>query len=198
MVLVLIKKTYAVFIDAMKAFDTVNHKILLKFLFEMGLRGNVGRWLRNYLTNRKQCTQANGSVSKLNNLTYGVPQGSMCGPLLFLLYINDLSNILDNSKVSLYADDTVIYVSHDKDDVALRLIQNDLNKLQKWCCMKKLTTNCKTIKYCGFGMSSAIKKSKAANRVRSYRYLGFTLDEHLNFNKHIEELKKLVLHKLYL
>ena len=145
MVLVLIKKTYAVFIDAMKAFDTVNHEILLKFLFEMGLRGNVGRWLQNYLTNRKQCTQANGSVSKLNNLTYGVPQESMCGPLLFLLYINDLSNIQDNSRVSLYADDTVIYLSHDEDDVALRLIQDDLNKLQKWCCMRKLTTNCKKI-----------------------------------------------------
>ena len=57
-----------------------------------------------FLTNRKQCTQANGSVSNLNNLTYGVPQGSVCGHLLFLLYINDLSNILDNSKVSLYAE----------------------------------------------------------------------------------------------
>ena len=203
------KKTYAVFIDAMKAFDTVNHEILLKKIHEIGLRGNVGLWFRNYLSNRKQCTQANEIVSGLRNLTYGVPQGSVCGPLLFLLYINDLSKTHKNSKVSLYADDTVIYLSHNDDDIALRLLQDDLNQLQKWCCMNKITINCKKTKYCVFGMSNAIKKSKTANsilslnnhilsRVCSYKYLGFTLDEHLNFNKHVEELKNLVSHKLYL
>ena len=201
--------TYAVFIDAMKAFDTVNHEILLKKNHKIGIRGNLGSWLKNYLTNRKQCTQANGTVSELTNLTYGVPQGSVCGPLLFLIYINDLSKSLKYSKVSLYADDTVIYTSHNNKDEALRLIQKDLNLLQRWCCMNKLTINCKKNKYCVFGMSFAVKKSKATNdilslnnqilnRVCSYKYFGFTLDEHLNFNKHIEELKNLVSHKLYL
>ena len=164
----------------------------------------------DYLTNRKQCTQANGVISSLKNLTYGVPQGSMCGPLLFLIYFNDLSKNLVHSKVSLYADDTIIYLNHKDNARALLLLQEDLDRLQIWCCMNKLTNiNCKKTKYCVFGMSSAVKKSKTANsilslnnqilsRVCSYKYLGFTLDEHLNFNKHIEELKKLVTHKLYL
>ena len=92
------------------------------------------------------------------------------------------------------------YLYQHKDNArALILIQEDLDLLQKWCCMNKITINCKKTKYCVFGMSSAIKKSKTANtklclnnqilsRECSYKYLGFTLDEHFNFNKHVEEL----------
>ena len=137
------KATIAVFIDAMKAFDTVNHDILLKKIHALGLRGNVGNWLKNYLTNRQQCTVANNFVSELKNITCGVPQGSVCGPLLFLLYINDLPKSLNYSKVSLYADDTVIYVTESDIKHAENLLQQDLNSLQTWCNMNKLTINCK-------------------------------------------------------
>ena len=203
------KATISVFIDAMKAFDTVNHYILLKKVHAMGLRGNVEKWLKNYLTNRKQCTVANNIVSDLKNITCGVPQGSVCGPLLFLLYINDLPKILNYSQVSLYADDTVIYISNSDVNLAANLLQHDLNSLQNWCEMNKLTINCKKTKYCVYGMRSIVKKSKTQrlvlslnnqilDKVCSYKYLGFALDEHLNFNKHVTELKHLISHKLYL
>ena len=203
------KATIAVYIDAMKAFDTVNHDILLKKIHAIGIRGNVEKWLKNYLTNRKQCTIANNIVSELRNVTCGVPQGSVCGPLLFLLYINDLPQILKNSQVSLYADDTVIYINNSDVNLASNLLQQDLNLLHNWCDMNKLTINCKKTKFCVYGMRSIVKKSKTQNlvlslnnqildKVCSYKYLGFTLDEHLNFNKHVLELKQLVSHKLYL
>ena len=146
--------TIAVFIDAMKAFDTVNHKILLKKLEKIGIRGTLLKWLKNYLSNRKQCTIANNIVSSYRNISYGVPQGSVLGPLLFLIYVNDLTNILTNCKISLYADDTVIYISHGSLRNAIALIQSDLNILNTWCNMNKLTINCKKTKYCLFGMRS--------------------------------------------
>ena len=203
------KATIATFIDAMKAFDTVNHEILLKKFYDLGLRGNVEIWLKHYLTNRKQCTIANNTTSELKNVTCCVPQGSVCGPLLFLLYINDLPNILKNLQVSLYADDTVIYTSNSDVAQACNLLQQDLDLLQYWCEINKLTINCKKTKFCIFGMQSIVKKSKAQkivlslnnqilDKVCSYKYLGFALDEHLNFNKHISDLKQLVSHKLYL
>ena len=189
--------TISVFIDAMKAFDTVNHSILLKKIHALGIRGNVEKWLGNYLKNRKQCTFANNTLSDLKLITCGVPQGSVCGPLLFLLYINDLP------------DDTVIYISNSDATVAINLLQQDLLSLQNWCDMNKLTLNCKKTKYCAFGMRSNVEKSKTQNlvlslnnqildKVCSYKYLGFALDEHLNFNKHITDLKQLLSHKLYL
>ena len=128
---------------------------------------------------------------------------------MFLIYINDIANVLDYCKVSLYADDTVIYIDHNDVSEAMELVQNDLNNLSKWCERNKLTINSKKTKYCIYGMKSNIKKSKTIHtvlslnnnildRVCSYKYLGFILDDHLTFNKHISELCKIVSHKLYL
>ena len=203
------KIVIATYIDAMKAFDTVNHKILLQKAEHYGIKGLVLDWLRNYLTERYQCTIANNVISDRKLITCGVPQGSVCGPLLFLIYINDIASVLDYCKVSLYADDTVIYIDHNDVSEAVELVQNDLNNLSKWCERNKLTINSKKTKYCIYGMTSNIKKSKTIHtvlslnnnildRVCSYKYLGFILDDHLTFNKHISELCKIVSHKLYL
>ena len=102
-----------VFIDLKKAFDTVNHEILLTKLEHYGIRNNMLNWFRSYLTDRKQYVSFNGESSEILNITCGVPQGSVLGPLLFLLYINDLPNISNKLSFFLFADDTNLYYESD-------------------------------------------------------------------------------------
>ena len=97
-----------IFIDLEKAFDTVNHDILCEKLKYYGLRGNVNKLIRSYLTNRKQFVSINGFDSSLRNLLCGVPQGSSLGPLLFLIYINDFRLCLDKTEIGHFADDTFL------------------------------------------------------------------------------------------
>ena len=154
----------ATYIDAMKAFDTVNHRILLEKAKRYGITGQVLAWLKNYLSDRFQCTLANNTVSNMSPISCGVPQGSVCGPLLFLLYIK---GILESCKVSLYADDTVIFISQKNVNEALQLLQSDLNRLIMWCSDNKVTINTKKTKYCIYGMRSNVKHSKSIDTMLS-------------------------------
>ena len=114
-----------IFIDLRKAFDTVNHEILLNKLEHYGIRGNMLKWFQSYLSHCKQYVSVNGQSSELLAITCGVPQGSVLGPLLFLIYINDLPNISKVLNFYLFADDTNIY--YESDD-SLQELEKVINK----------------------------------------------------------------------
>ena len=103
--------TCGVFLDFSKAFDTVNHQILLKKLEAYGIRGTPLQWFTNYLTNRQQYVSLNNLESPKQTITCGIPQGSSLGPLLFLIYINDMPNCLSKLSFRIFADDTNIFAS---------------------------------------------------------------------------------------
>ena len=199
--------TLAAFIDLKKAFDTVNLGILARKLEKSGVRGRALEWCKNYLSGRSQRTMANGEVSGSRRVTCGVPQGSVLGPLFFLIYVNDLHYVLDDCKLKLYADDTVLYQSGADKAQAEQKLQASLNKFSKWCSANVLTINTKKTKVMTFGSRSKVKKCKgvrimlkgeALKLVPTYKYLGFILDATLGYNKHIASILRCVQHKLYI
>ena len=129
----------AAFIDLRKAFDTVNHDILIKKLGYYGIRDGNLKWCANYLTNRSQRTLANGVISDNDVVTCGVPQGSVLGPLFFILYVNDIQGVVRNANLQLYADDTVIHVAGIDAQSAANKLQPELNKFSVWCTENKLS-----------------------------------------------------------
>ena len=130
-----------VFIDLKKAFDTVDHNILCKKLELYGLQQRELSWFKSYLSNRKQFCRVNGVDSRIGDIEVGVPQGSCLGPLLFLIYINDLPQAVQDSTVSMYADDTSLcYQSRDLTRLN-EAINSDLRKLGTWLQGNKLSLN---------------------------------------------------------
>ena len=129
-----------IFIDLRKAFDTVNHSILFKKL-EHGVRGVRLEWFISYLTDRKQHVFYNGESSNLKPISCGVPQGSVLGPLLFLIYINDLPNISTDLKFSLFADDTNIYFESDDLIKLEKVVNKELKNIFLWLNVNRLSLN---------------------------------------------------------
>lgn len=112
----------AVFLDFKKAFDTVNHNVLLSKLSKFNLSVNTMIWMESYLNNRKQCTRVGDKCSSFANCISGVPQGSILGPLLFCIYINDLPQTCPDVNIQMYADDTVIFThARSKEHAAAKL-----------------------------------------------------------------------------
>ena len=189
------KHTVSIFLDLSKGFDCVDHTILLKKLRHYGIRGVAFNFFKSYLTNRRQQTLVNGTLSEFLTVLCGVPQGSVLGPILFLLYTNDLENA-SNFAINLFADDTCLSLSHN--NINELQIQSNIEaaKIHEWFLANRLTTNSK--KASNFILSDYIGdnnpnfKIKMGNvllkRVKSVKYLGVMLDENITWSEQIEYL----------
>lgn len=186
--------TAGVFIDLKKAFDTINHNILLKKLYHYGIRGVSLAWLKSYITNRKQYVTYNNFESSKLDVLCGVPQGSILGPMLFILYINDLSNISNNIKFILFADDTNIFCTG-KDQMEVQNIFNtELKILSNWFVANKLSLNVQKTKYIVFGhvkpddFISITIDDNNIERVNCIKFLGVTIDSKFSWIYHIQSV----------
>ena len=193
-------KTFScgVFVDLEKAFDTVNHKILISKLDHYGIRGKANNWIKSYLTNRTQTVTTNGFKSSNLNITCGVPQGSILGPLLFIIYINDMHKALDKCLVHHFADDTNLLFSHKDPKIIKKVMNKELQYLFEWLCANRLSLNVGKTEFILF-RPPRIKlenriiltlhgtKLYASNKIK---YLGLILDDRLTWKYHIDELSK--------
>ena len=194
------KFTLGVFIDLSKAFDTVDHSILLNKLEYYGINGVTKKWFESYLKNRKQCVAYdNGKVTELLDVTCGVPQGSILGPLLFLIYVNDLYKASNELTPIMFADDTNIFIS-DKNIPKLFLkMKGELEKLSVWFKANKLSINVKKTKYSIFHPTNKKKytienlpklKLDDIEITRDFvtKFLGVMIDETLSWKPHIDSV----------
>ena len=192
-----------VFLDIRKAFDSINHEILLnKMNLNFGISGNALKWFDSYIKDREQQCIVNGQLSSSKKIICGVPQGSILGPLLFLLYINDMPDSLNNTTPSLYADDSEIYASSDNSSDLISKLNEDLKNLSRWMRKNKLQIHPTKSKYMFIGSSYNIKNnicnepilinSTPVPRVTNYKCLGVNLDDKLCWDSHIEIICKKV------
>ena len=188
------KHTATIYLDLSKAFDSVNHDILLNKLKYYGIRGVALDFFKSYLSNRKQYTIVNDELSHTLAILCGVPQGSTLGPLLFLLYINDLAKA-SNFAVSLFADDTCLIISHVNLRSLERICNNELIHIHNWFLANRLTANLtKASKYMlTFGKITTNHPTnfclKMGNttleEVNQVKYLGVIFDNKFKWQSHI-------------
>ena len=188
------KYLVAVFLDLSKAFDTVDHKILLDKMYRYGFRGPFLDLISSYLTNRRQYVDIDGNVSQTLPVTKGVPQGFVLGPLLFLIFINDINFIMTSLRKVLFADDTVLYATFDSLTHVGAIMNHYLDILHEWLLANKLKLNINKTNFLIFTMNINYNipdlriNNISIDHVSKITYLGVILDNKLSFNDHINLL----------
>ena len=187
-----------VFLDYSKAFDCVNHAILLQKLYHYGIRGVAFDWFKSYLSSRKQYVQFNGIHSGHSEVKCGVPQGSVLGPILFLLYINDIVNVSNILYPILFADDSNVFLSGNNIDNLINSMNIELEKLMVWLAANKLSLN---VGKTNFMIFSPPKKKPVVRfpiliqgteikQIFETKFLGVVVDHKLNWEGHINYISR--------
>ena len=192
------KALLGIFIDFSKAFDTINHSILWEKLDNLNFGENATSWLKSYLSNRKQVTVINNSThSDFGSITIGVPQGSILGPTIFLLYINDLVHCLNKMRPILYADDTNLFFESNDLNRDISIIKDELHAVENWCVRNKLTLNTDKTFYIiikNYQSNISLKPNsltlfnKPIAEADNIKFLGVHIDKNFSWRTHIENL----------
>lgn len=202
-------KCVSIFVDIKKAFDMVDHKLLLDVLYSSGFRGTTLNWFTSYFEHRKQCVKIDGMISSFKDLTIGVPQGSVLGPIFFIVYLNSIFSLPLSGKAVAFADDMAFIYSNIELNTVVGQINNDLNILKNWFQYHGLLLSEKTksmvfkvsgdpvvgdigLKYHNSECTSNICSSKCLSIecVSVFKYLGVYLDHNLNWKIQLKYLKK--------
>ena len=188
------------FLDVKKAFDSVNHTLLLKKLREAGVGGDVISWMENYLSGRTQSVVLSGELSSKQQVLSGVPQGSILGPMLFKVFLNDITKLVLKGRLNLYADDANVIYSATTLDSLFNGMQEDLLQLFNWYKSNGLSLNLTKTRYMLFSPKplSNVNYALIANginiqRASSVKSLGLHLDERLKWDIHIAKVKSSIL-----
>uniref|UniRef100_A0A3Q3AH61 Reverse transcriptase domain-containing protein n=1 Tax=Kryptolebias marmoratus TaxID=37003 RepID=A0A3Q3AH61_KRYMA len=185
----------SIYVDLKKAFDTIDHSILFKKLIKYGIRGPALQWISSYLEKRKQFVQVHDTRSEFCEITCGVPQGSVLGPKLFILYINDLVNVSGFFKCVLFADDTTFFCLGQDIEWMLEKMQTEFMQIQNWFKLNKLSLNLDKTNYMLF-----TRRQRTVNipfkvdgveicRVSEVKFLGVIIDEGLTWKSHLNYLR---------
>ena len=182
--------TCSLFLDFSKAFDTVNHGILLSKLYHYGVRGIPLKWFENYLYNRSQFVKIDNIKSSYETIICGIPQGSTLGPLLFLLYINDLPNCSNKLSFRIFADDTNLFYTSDSLSNLESVMNEELKLVFKYCIINRLSINLSKTNYMVIS-SPKLRGSIHINHIElksQIKYLGVYIDRNLHWGPQIQHI----------